>query len=152
MDFQSALWAAEGDAPSARDLRFGSTHAPRSELLKGQDVAVDLGVHSDFLEIGLDPDQYHFSFTSFCMSVLRERISPRNEAPSLCQEAPGLCQEAPSLCNAAPARLVNAVCAFMSWDPRRAAVFRNGTATAEIAPGCAEARFARLRALNPRSR
>ncbi len=52
--------------------RFGSSHAPASELLEGQDVAVNLGVHSYFYEIGLDPYQYHLSFTSFCTMFLRE--------------------------------------------------------------------------------
>src|SRR4029077_7932056 len=57
-----------------------------------------------------------------------------------------------SLCNDAPARLVKAVCAFMFWDRLRAAVFRNGTVTVEIARGCGAVRFAPIRGLNRRSR
>ena len=112
-------------------LRFLSGHAPGSELLESQDVAVNLGVHSNFDEIGLSPYQYHLSFTSFCTMFYAKAFG---------------------LCNDAPARLVNAVCAFMFWDRRRAAVFRNGTVTVEIAPGCGAARFAQLRGLSPRSR
>jgi len=53
-------------------LRFLSGHAPGSELLESQDVAVNLGVNTNFDEIGLSPYQYHLSFTSFCTMFLRE--------------------------------------------------------------------------------
>ena len=43
-------------------LRYGSSHAPALKLLESQDVAVNLGVHSHFYEIGLGPYQYHLSF------------------------------------------------------------------------------------------
>ena len=112
-------------------LREGSSHAPASELLESQDVAVNLGVHSHFHEIGLCPYQYHLSFTSFARYFYANAFG---------------------LCNDAPARLVRAVCAFMFWDRRRAAGFRNGTVIVEIAPGCGAARFARLCGPSPRSR
>ena len=57
-------------------LHFGRSHAPASEPLEGQDIAVNLGVHSHFFEIGLDPYQYHLWFTSFCTMYLREDIWP----------------------------------------------------------------------------
>ena len=111
--------------------RFGSSHTPASELLESQDVAVNLGVHSHFHEIGLGPYQYHLSFPPLaeCFYV-----------------------KALGLCNEAPARLVKPVCVFMSLDRRRAADFRSGTVTVEIALGCGAARFAQPRGLNPRSR
>jgi hypothetical protein len=95
-----------------------SSHAPASELLESQDVAVNLGVHSHFHEIGLGPYQYHLSFPPLaeCFYV-----------------------KALGLCNEAPARIVKPVCAFMSWDRQRAADFRNGTVTVEIALGCGTA-------------
>ena len=111
-------------------LRFGSSHAPASQVLESQDVAVNFGVHSYFHEIGLDPYQYHRSFTSFCTMFYANAFG---------------------LCNDTAAGLLNHVCAFMSWDRRRVVRFRNGIVTAEIVPDCGAARFARLRGLSPRS-
>ena len=126
-----AFYRDVGRARKRVTPRLVSSHAPASELLESQDVAVNLGVHSHFHEIGLGPYQYHLSFPPLaeCFYV-----------------------KALGLCNEAPARLVKPVCAFMSWDRRRAADFRNGTVTVEIALGCGAARFARLRGLNRRSR